>query len=67
MVIYHDFFEAKLDVDRAIIKAAVQAKNELKILKNGAIEFDKNMADIVGVLESLMAREFKPIVGSHSS
>jgi len=32
-----------------------------------AIEFDKNMADLVGVLESLMAREFKPIVGSHSS
>jgi len=32
-----------------------------------AIEFDKDMADLVGVLETLMAREFKPIVGSHSS
>jgi hypothetical protein len=42
LVIYHDFFEAKLDVDREIIKAAVQAKNELKILKNGTVEFDKN-------------------------
>ncbi|MEQ3656510.1 MAG: hypothetical protein ABNH00_11655 [Dokdonia sp.] len=32
-----------------------------------AIEFQKDMADLVGVLESLMAREFKPIVGSHST
>ena len=32
-----------------------------------AIEFDKDMADLLGVLETLMAREFKPIVGSHSN
>lgn len=32
-----------------------------------AIEFEKDMADLVGVLETLMAREFNPIIGSHSS
>jgi len=32
-----------------------------------AIEFDKSMADLMGVLETLMARELKPILGSHSS
>lgn len=42
LVVYHDFFETKLDIDREIIQACVNAKNELKLLKDGVIEFDKN-------------------------
>lgn len=41
IVIYSDFFESHLDIDRDIIKAFVNAKN-LKVLKNKSIEFDKN-------------------------
>lgn len=42
LVIYNDFFEAKLDVDRDIINATIHAKNEINILKDGAIQIDKN-------------------------
>lgn len=42
LVVYHDFFEAKLDIDREIIHACVEAKNELHLLKDGTIQFDKN-------------------------
>ncbi len=42
LVIYHDFFETKLDVDRDIIQSCVKAKDEIKLLKDGVIEFDKN-------------------------
>jgi hypothetical protein len=42
LVIYHDFFEARLDIDREIIHACVAAKKELQLLKDGAVQFDKN-------------------------
>lgn len=42
LVVYYNFFEAQLDVDRDIIKSCVEAKNELKLLKDGRIQFDKN-------------------------
>lgn len=41
LVIYHDFFEAKLDVDKDIIQSCVAAKDELQFLKDGTILFDK--------------------------
>lgn len=41
LVVYHDFFEAKLDVDRDIIQSCVAAKNELQFLKDGTVLFDK--------------------------
>ena len=41
LVIYYDFFETKLDIDREIIRACVAAKDELKILDNQKIQFDK--------------------------
>lgn len=42
LVIHHDFFETQLDIDREIIRACVTAKNELKLLRDGVVEFDKN-------------------------
>lgn len=42
LVMYHDFFEARLDVDRDIIQSCVQAKDEIKLLEDGTVEFDKN-------------------------
>lgn len=42
LVMYYDFFEARLDIDKDILQACVRAKNELKLLKDGTIEFDKN-------------------------
>lgn len=42
LVMYHDFFEARLDVDRDIITSCVKAKNELRLLEDGTIEFDKS-------------------------
>ncbi len=42
LVIHHDFFETKLDVDRDILQSCIHAKNEVRLLKDGAIEFDKN-------------------------
>lgn len=32
-----------------------------------AIEFDKDMVDLIGVVEALTARQFNPITGYHSS
>ncbi len=42
LVLYHDFFEARLDIDRDIIQSCVKAKDEVKLLSDGRIEFDKN-------------------------
>ena len=42
LVVYHDFFEARLEVDRDIIQSCVQAKDEIKLLEDGTVEFDKN-------------------------
>lgn len=42
LVIHYDFFEASLDVDRDILHSCIHAKNEVRLLKDGAIEFDKN-------------------------
>ena len=42
LVMYHDFFEARLDIDRDIVTSCVEAKDELKLLKDGTVEFDKN-------------------------
>ncbi|MEM7369559.1 MAG: hypothetical protein AAF587_13230 [Bacteroidota bacterium] len=39
---YFDFFEVSLGVDRDIIKSCLKEKNEIKVLKDGVIEFDKN-------------------------
>lgn len=41
-VIYQDFFETQLDIDRDIIKSCISAKSEVMLLKDGAIEFDKS-------------------------
>lgn len=42
LVLYHDFFEARLDIDRDIIQSCVKAKDEIKLLGDGTVEFDKN-------------------------
>ncbi|MBL3656672.1 hypothetical protein [Fulvivirga sediminis] len=42
LMIYHDFFEARLDIDRDIVTSCVKAKDELSVLEDGVIQFDKN-------------------------
>jgi hypothetical protein len=42
LVVYHDFFETNLDIDREIIHACVAAKQELRLMKDGTVQFDKN-------------------------
>ena len=41
VIIYNDFFETTLDIDRDILKACTKAKN-IKILKDTFIQFDKS-------------------------
>jgi hypothetical protein len=41
IVVYNDFFETTLDIDRDILSASVVAKN-IKTLEDGGIQFDKN-------------------------
>ncbi|MDD4821914.1 MAG: hypothetical protein PHI48_05080 [Bacteroidales bacterium] len=41
IVIYNDFFESTLDIDRDILTACIKAKN-IKVLEDASIQFDKN-------------------------
>ncbi len=41
IVIYNDFFETTLEIDRDILAACVKAKN-IKVLEDTSIQFDKN-------------------------
>lgn len=41
ILIYNDFFESRLEIDRDILTACVKAKN-IKMLKDTSIQFDKN-------------------------
>ncbi len=41
IVIYNDFFETTLEIDRDILAASVKAKN-IKVLEDASIQFDKN-------------------------
>jgi CRISPR-associated protein Csc3 len=40
-IIYNDFFETTLEIDRDILAASVKAKN-IKVLEDSSIQFDKN-------------------------
>jgi hypothetical protein len=41
IIIYNDFFETTLEIDRDILTASVKAKN-IKVLEDSSIQFDKN-------------------------
>jgi CRISPR-associated protein Csc3 len=41
ILIYHDFFETTLDINRDILTVCVKAKN-IKVLEDASIQFDKN-------------------------
>ena len=41
-VLYYDFFEANLDIEKDIIKGCIKAKDEMKLLEDGKVALDKN-------------------------
>ncbi|MGD1840076.1 MAG: hypothetical protein ACFB0B_04155 [Thermonemataceae bacterium] len=42
LVMYYDFFEAQLEIDKDIILSCIKAKDEVKLLEDGKVMFDKN-------------------------
>lgn len=42
LVLYYDFFEANLDIEKDIIKGCIKAKDEMKLLEDGKVALDKN-------------------------